>query len=130
MITDDLVVIVLILLGRRVSRPTVGRVNVDQSAKWERQQAPGCWTNSRCLRLLCLTNHPSRKLKITDLNARSATPIPTTAASQPNYCVSSQVIRAQMLEQSLLCSVLQKTEAKMEGVSHPQGSLSPLAWER
>ena len=35
-----------------------------------------------------------------------------------------------MPEQSLLHSVLQKTEAKMEGVSHPWGSLSPLAQER
>ena len=35
-----------------------------------------------------------------------------------------------MPKQSLLCSALQKTEARMEGVGHPQRSFSPLARER
>ena len=35
-----------------------------------------------------------------------------------------------MPKQSLLRSVLQKTEARMEGIGHPQRSLLPLARER
>ena len=70
-----------------------------------------------------------KQLKISDLNARSMTPLLTTAASQPGYRVSSQVVQPQMPEQSLLCSALQKTKVKMEGIGHPQRSLSPLARE-
>ena len=69
-------------------------------------------------------------MKIADLNARSTTPTPSTAVSQPNYRVSSQVMWAQMPEQSLLHFTLQKTEVQMEGVSHPQRSLLALAWEQ
>ena len=71
-----------------------------------------------------------KQLKIADLNAHSTAPVPMTAASQPNYHISSQVMRPQMPEQSLLHSALQKTEVQMEGVGHSQRSLSPLAWER
>ena len=73
-----------------------------------------------------------KQLKMANLNAWSAMPVPMTAASmsQPGYRVSLQVTQVQMLEQSLLHLALQKTEAKMEGINHPQSSLSPLAWER
>ena len=57
-------------------------------------------------------------------------PVLTTAASQHGYHVGSQVVRPQMPEQSLLHSALQKTEARMEGVSQPQRSLSPLVREQ
>ena len=73
-----------------------------------------------------------KQLKIADLSAQSAMPIPTTAAFMPQsgYCVSSQVTCPQMPEQSLLHSMLQKTEARMEGIGGQERSLSPLAQER
>ena len=80
--------------------------------------------------MMPLQSPQQEQLKIANLNACSMTPVPTTAASQPSYHMSSQVVQPQMPKQSLLCSALQKTEMRMEGIGHPQRSLSPLARER
>ena len=82
-----------------------------------------------------MTPHQSpqqKQLKMADLEARATTPAPT--GNKPLPCtrnrLSSQVFCIQMPEQDLLHLALQQTEAKMEGISGPQRSLSPLAREQ
>ena len=67
-----------------------------------------------------------------DLEVQSATPVPAEEepTTHTSNQVSSQVSLAQMPKQELLRSALKQTESRMEGVSGPQHSLSPLARER
>ena len=70
-----------------------------------------------------------KQLKMADLEAHSAMPVPTESKStpQPGGCRSSQVFHVPLPEQGVLHSAVQCTEARMEGVNDYTRSLSPLA---